>query len=234
MAAGASRPQPPACSRTTPDHEAVSRGSAGAPGAAFSATSRLALVSDSEKPGLDRRTFLERLLATASASAALPSLVACRRACAPTVLPSLARTFDPREWAIVEAASSRIVPTDELPGAKEANVVGFIDAQLAEPHFRVFKREFEAGVSALELVSATRFGSRFLEIKPEEQDVVLGAIQVGEGSAGDFSASHFFQVLFVLTLEGLLSDPVHGGNRDRAGWTILGYAPGPPHPKEPR
>jgi gluconate 2-dehydrogenase gamma chain len=179
---------------------------------------------------VERRAFLDALLRAAVAGSALAWIPACRRGCAPTESPRAARTFDEREWAVVEAAASRIVPTDDLPGAREANVVGFIDAELASPHFAVFRREFEAGVSALELVAAARFGARFLEIAAEDQDVVLRAIQDGEGSAGDFSAAHFFQVLFVLTLEGLLSDPAHGGNRDQSGWKVIGYFPAPPRP----
>lgn len=131
---------------------------------------------------------------------------------------------------MVEAAAGRLLPTDDLPGAREANVVGFIDAQLAEPHFSVFRREFEAGVSALELVAAARFGARFLEVTPEQQDEVLGALQDGEGTTHGFAADHFFQVLFTLTLEGFLSDPIHGGNKDESGWKMIGFAPEEPRP----
>lgn len=158
-------------------------------------------------------------------------LSSCRSGCARSDSASR-KTFDPREWAVVEAACSRIVPSDdELPGAREANVVGFIDAQLAESHFAVFRREFEAGISALELVSAARFGTRFLEVTPDQQDAVLHAVQDGEGSTSGFSASHFFQVLFALTLEGLLCDPVHGGNRGQVGWKLIGFVPEEPRPR---
>jgi gluconate 2-dehydrogenase gamma chain len=181
------------------------------------------------KLGLDRREFLERVVVLAGA-ALLPIPSGCRSSCSRTPTPTAARTFDPREWAVVDAACSRIIPTDDLPGAREANVVGFIDGQLVDPHFAVFKREFEAGISALELVAAAKFGSRFMEIAPERQDEVLAAIQVGEGSTEGFSAAHFFQVLFTLTIEGLLSDPVHGGNKDEVGWKIIGFAPDAPRP----
>ncbi len=161
----------------------------------------------------------------------MPFPLGCKSGCARTGESRGALTFDAREWGVVEAATSRLVPSDDgLPGAREANVVGYIDRQLAEPHFAVFKREFEAGVSALELVAAAKFGARFLEVEPAQQDEVLTAIQAGEGSTGDFSAEHFFQVLLTLTLEGLLCDPVHGGNRNEAGWKLIGYVPGPPRP----
>ncbi|MBI4507987.1 MAG: gluconate 2-dehydrogenase subunit 3 family protein [Deltaproteobacteria bacterium] len=179
--------------------------------------------------GLDRREFLERVAVLVGA-VLVPLPLGCRSGCSRTPAPAAAKTFDPREWAVVEAACSRIIPTDDLPGAREANVVGFIDGQLADPNFAVFKREFEAGVSALELVAAAKFGSRFMEIRPEQQDEVLAALQDGEGSTNAFSAAHFFQVVFTLTIEGLLSDPVHGGNKDEAGWKVIGFVPEAPHP----
>ncbi|MGH3634066.1 MAG: gluconate 2-dehydrogenase subunit 3 family protein, partial [Mycobacterium sp.] len=35
--------------------------------------------------------------------------------------------FTEHEWNTIEAATSRIIPTDHHPGAKEARVVVFID-----------------------------------------------------------------------------------------------------------
>ena len=32
-----------------------------------------------------------------------------------------------------------------------------------------------------------------------------------------------FSLLLTLTLEGFLSDPQHGGNRNRVGWTFAGH-----------
>lgn len=180
------------------------------------------------KPGLDRRELLER--AAMLAGALLLPLPSCRPRCAPSAAAPAAKTFDARAWAAVDAASSRIIPTDDLPGAHEANVVGFIDAQLAQPHFAVFKREFVAGLAALDLVAAEKHGARFADNTPAQQDEVLAAIQAGEGSSGAFSADHFFQVLFTLTLEGFLSDPVHGGNKDQAGWKVIGFVPEEPRP----
>lgn len=176
-----------------------------------------------------RRDVLELLLAFAGA-ATVPLPLGCRTACAGR-REAPPRTFDRREWSVVEAACSRLIPSDDgQAGAREANVVGYIDLQLAQPHFAVFKQEFEAGASALELVSAAMFGNRFLEVAPGQQDQVLSAVQSGEGSAAGFSAEHFFQVLHTFTLEGFLSDPVHGGNRNEVGWKVIGYAPGHPRP----
>ncbi|MBW2426552.1 MAG: gluconate 2-dehydrogenase subunit 3 family protein, partial [Deltaproteobacteria bacterium] len=41
------------------------------------------------------------------------------------------RALDPREWAVVEAITARILPTDDTPGALEAGCVNFIDKALS-------------------------------------------------------------------------------------------------------
>src|SRR5262245_3180967 len=41
------------------------------------------------------------------------------------------RVFASREWRTIDALVSRILPSDDGPGAREAGVVGFIDRQLS-------------------------------------------------------------------------------------------------------
>jgi gluconate 2-dehydrogenase gamma chain len=38
--------------------------------------------------------------------------------------------------------------------------------------------------------------------------------------------THFFQLLRAHTIEGMFSDPMHGGNAGLIGWQLVGY-PGP-------
>src|SRR5580658_9214708 len=42
----------------------------------------------------------------------------------------MARFFDEQQYAIVQAACARLIPTDEDPGATEAGVVDYIDGFL--------------------------------------------------------------------------------------------------------
>ncbi len=155
---------------------------------------------------------------------------ACGKGCARAPGVARAKSLDPAAWATVEAATARVIPTDDLPGAREANVVGFIDRQLALPHFAVFKDEFQVGVGVLDVLALAHAKARFVALDPTGQDEVLTALADGDGSVHGFDAAHFFDVLFTLTLEGMFSDPVHGGNVDHAGWHLLGYAPAGPGP----
>ena len=142
------------------------------------------------------------------------------------------RFFTEAEARAVMAACERIFPGDDSgPGATDANVVVYIDRQLAGPYghdkYRYTKGPwiesapehgnqrkesprdiYRAGIPTL--------GSDFAEASPEEQDARLEKIE----------RTGFFNMLRSHTLEGMFSDPLHGGNQNLVGWRLVGY-PGP-------
>jgi gluconate 2-dehydrogenase gamma chain len=141
------------------------------------------------------------------------------------------RFFTADEARVVVAACSRIFPSDASgPGATEAGVVIFIDRQLAGPYgrdkFRYTKGPFlesypEHGYQGKESPSETyRAGIKtlgdFASLSPADQDARLKSIE----------KSRFFQLLRAHTIEGMFSDPMHGGNAGLIGWQLVGY-PGP-------
>jgi gluconate 2-dehydrogenase gamma chain len=56
----------------------------------------------------------------------------------------------------------------------------------------------------------------FDRLAPDAQDARLREIE----------ATDFFRLLRQHTIEGMFSDPIHGGNADCIGWQMIGY-PGP-------
>ena len=142
------------------------------------------------------------------------------------------RFFTEEEALIVAAAASRIFPSDDSgPGAKEAGVVIFIDRQLAGPwgrdRYRYTQGPFdenappELGYQGKANPRETyREGLKGLkgldQLSAAEQDSKLRAIE----------STHFFDLLRQNTIEGMFSDPVHGGNKDMIGWQLVGF-PGP-------
>jgi gluconate 2-dehydrogenase gamma chain len=140
--------------------------------------------------------------------------------------------FNAREAAFVEAAVARLIPKDELgPGALEAGVPAFIDRQLGGDwgagarfyasgpwregaptqgyQLRFTPAElFRRGVRELEV-------ERFAGLPAEAQDEYLRALEKDR--------PELFDLLLALTLEGFFSDPVYGGNRDMAGWRLVGF-----------
>jgi gluconate 2-dehydrogenase gamma chain len=136
------------------------------------------------------------------------------------------------EALIVAAAVARIFPSDESgPGAHEAGVAVFIDRQLAGPWGRDARRythePFEDGLvpefgyqGKATPRDVYRQGVKdlagFDALTPAQQDEKLRQIE----------NSVFFQLLRRNTIEGMFSDPIHGGNVDMLGWQLIGF-PGP-------
>jgi len=142
------------------------------------------------------------------------------------------RFFTEEEAMIVAAAAARIFPSDDSgPGAKEAGVVIFIDRQLAGPwgrdRYRYTQGPFDENAArefGYQGKAAPRETYReglkglkgFDALSPEEQDKKLHEIE----------NTHLFALLRQNTIEGMFSDPVHGGNVDMVGWQLVGF-PGP-------
>ena len=141
------------------------------------------------------------------------------------------RFFTAAEARVVEAACARIFPSDDSgPGAKEAGVVIFIDRQLAGPYgrdkYRYTKPPFvesmpEHGYQGKKnprevyREGIAQLGN-FVALTPAEQDQKLRAIE----------KTTFFVMLRRHTIEGMFSDPMHGGNAGLIGWQLIGF-PGP-------
>jgi len=126
--------------------------------------------------------------------------------------PSLAY-FSREQAAEVEALASRIIPTDDAPGATEAGVVYFIDRSLTT-WAKDQQQVFSEGLKKLATdVSAVVPGqTRLAALRPAQQDEVLGTID----------RTDFFGFMRFLTIIGMFTLPSHGGNRDFVGWKLLG------------
>jgi gluconate 2-dehydrogenase gamma chain len=123
---------------------------------------------------------------------------------------------------------ARILPDDELgPGAIEAGALYFLDRALtgAEMHLQGFYR---SGVRQLDAAARTQFEASFAQCTPSQQDDLIEAMarDAVPGFGRTPAACSFFEALRSHTIEGVFCDPAHGGNRNFAGWKLLGY-PGP-------
>lgn len=193
-----------------------------------------------------RRAFLASGTAAISASLLLGGCGGGESARAP-VAPHF---FESGERSFVRAAIDRLIPKDALgAGAVEAGVDDFIDAQLAGPFgqaaglymrgpFRLGTTEqgyqlpftpaqvYRLGIQRVDAHCKKQLGNVFAQLKPEQQDQVLHDLEDGKIDLGEIPAANFFNLLLGNTKEGFLADPVYGGNRDFAGWKLIGY-PGP-------
>src|SRR5690606_30177700 len=75
-----------------------------------------------------------------------------------------------------------------------------------------------------------RAGLRDLDARAQEADAAsyadLAPAARNEVFAG-FAQSSYFANLQLLTVTGMFSNPVYGGNRDEAGWKLLGIEHAP-------
>lgn len=147
------------------------------------------------------------------------------------------------EASFVTAAVDRLLPADDFPSASEAGVVDYIDRQLAGPYgsgARIYLRApfeygtpqqgYQAPFTPSQLyrralaAMATHLGGRLLGERPvAEQDAFLKRLEAGELMLGDVPSAIFFETLLANTIEGYFADPIYGGNRDMAGWRMIGF-----------
>ncbi len=176
---------------------------------------------------LSRRSFIQRLTFFGG-GVVLLGPTACKRSSSeeapppapPVVGDSPHGTFTGLEFATVAAACERIIPRDEDPGAKDANVPAYLDRMLQTPELKQMKRDLLQGLSALERRSRSMFKKGFAEAAPEQQDELLTLFKDNGPGTGE---AHFYELLVVLTLEGFLGDPSYGGNQGRVGWRLVGF-----------
>ena len=184
---------------------------------------------------VSRRHFLAHGAGGLSAvwlSAHWPALLAAAthaRQAAQSAAPAKFEFFAADEAKEIDAITSRIIPSDETPGAHEAGVVYFIDRGLTT--FDVDdQKTYREGLPELQARVAEMFPgtSKFSALTPGQQDEVLHSfdVQSPHGRQRRFrtspGAQNFFETLRQHTVAGFLVDPDYGGNRDGAGWKVIG------------
>ena len=118
------------------------------------------------------------------------------------------------EAADIEAVAAQIVPTDDSPGAREAGVVYFFDRALGS---------FYAQLASDYRAQLATFQAAYRQRHPAARSfaALTAAEQVNFLKGIDETA--FFQTTRLLTLLGMFALPAYGGNRDGAGWTLIGF-----------
>ena len=160
-------------------------------------------------------------------------------------------TLTATEWDFLVAAVDTLIPADELtPSASDCGVVVFMDRQLASAWgggakmyrggpFRKGKpgqgyqlpltpREFfAAGIAATNAWSLKTYSKEFDRLSQQQREEALKTLDQGKAELPDFNGKQFFEALLEITMEGFFADPIYGGNRNKAGWKLVGY-PGLP------
>lgn len=154
------------------------------------------------------------------------------------------------EKHFLDAATERLIPGDAgNPGANRAGVTVFIDRQLSGPYGMAETwymrgpwsrgtdeqgyqskltpaQMYRAAIRNIQSYCQQKYQKAFEALSPDQQDAVLHGLEEGDIDLPEAPAKDFFTMLLQNTQEGFLADPMYGGNRDFAGWKLIGF-PGP-------
>jgi len=156
--------------------------------------------------------------------------------------------------AVVIAATARLIPGPDddpaeigRPGAREADVIGYIDGlldafEVAPP--RVFaggpfsgRRGGDAAMADFIELDEIELAGWTARISALREQYVTGIQTLDRAAGGDFSAASthdqdailatdpggFTTVLMEHAIEGMYSNPEYGGNADLVGWQSIGF-----------
>ncbi len=164
--------------------------------------------------------------------------------------------FTVHQAAVVREATARIIPgpTDDPleaghPGAREANVVRYVDVLLTaldhRPEHLYGGGPFGAAATQFVALSAQQrrgWEPRIAKLKQAYRD---GITMLDAMAGGDFTtagaveqdqilvspdAAAFLQILYTHAIEGTYSHPMYGGNADKSGWAEIKF-PGDSQPR---
>lgn len=141
------------------------------------------------------------------------------------------RVLSAEEWITMEAVCERIYPADKDPGATDANVVNYIDAQLQHLPVSSFVPVVKSVVRTLDRFAMLKARTRFAQLPVADQIAMIKKME--QSRAGRFAGARVMRILVAITLEGVFGDPVYGGNKDKVGWKHIGFSPQLPAPRCP-
>ena len=202
--------------------------------------------------GINRREFLKGAVAgSAVATTAAVGLTSApaeaqQRPAAPANPGYSFLSLD--EAAFVEAVVDHMVPADQYsPKGTDLGINIFIDRALGggwgkgdrmymqgpwkqgHPNqgYQLPLRPAElyrAGIAATNAYCKKTYSKSFDQLPAEQKQEVLVGLQ---GNKIKFDsglpANTFFSTMYQTVMEGMFADPIYGGNRNKAGWKMIGF-----------
>jgi gluconate 2-dehydrogenase gamma chain len=151
------------------------------------------------------------------------------------------------EAAFIEAAVDTLIPSDEVgPGALELGVAVFIDRQMASGYgrgdrlylqgpfiegtpeqgyqLRMTPSELlQAGIADVNAHVQEKFKTSFDLLSPQDRAAVLTELETRKIALPTVPTGTFFELLYDLTMLGYFADPIHGGNKGKGSWKMIGF-----------
>jgi len=152
------------------------------------------------------------------------------------------------EQAFVEALVDHMVPADALsPKGTDIGINTYIDRALAGgwgKGERLYMQGpwklgvpsqgyqlpltpaelYRAGIAAANAFCVKTYGKSFDKITESQREEFLLGLQAGKVTFENGPPARvFFTTMYQTVMEGMFSDPIYGGNRNKAGWKIIGF-----------
>src|SRR5262245_52864856 len=202
--------------------------------------------------GLPRRDFLKGAVVGGAAAATTTTAVTLAQdaqAQQPASPAAEGYSFlNLEQAAFVEALVDHMVPADELtPKGTDLGINVYIDRALAGAWGRgdrlymqgPWKRGtpnqgyqlpltpaqlYREGIAATNAHCRKTYGKAFDRLEEGQREEVLVALSGGKITfEGGLPARTFWGTLYQTVMEGMFSDPIYGGNRNKAGWKLIGF-----------
>ncbi len=201
-------------------------------------------------PGLGRRDFLKGAV-VGGAAAATTGFETSAQAQQAAAAPAAAgySFLNPEEAAFVEALVDHMVPADELtPKGTDIGINIYIDRALAGSWGkgdRLYMQGpwktgapsqgyqlpltpaqlYRAGIAATNAYCTKAYGKSFDRLDEKQREDVLVGLSTGKISfESKLPVRVFWTTVYETVMEGMFSDPIYGGNRNKAGWKLVGFA----------
>ena len=205
-----------------------------------------------ENDRIDRRAFLKGAVAggAAAATVVLPPSAQAQASGATTAAPASAgyAFLNADESAFIEALVDHMVPADALtPKGTDIGLNIFIDRALAGAWGkgdRLYMQGpwkqgtpsqgyqlpltpselYRAGIAAANAHCVKTYQKSFDRLAENQREEFLLALQGGKVTFDNGPPARvFFTTVYQSVMEGMFSDPIYGGNRNKAGWKLIGF-----------
>jgi len=132
--------------------------------------------------------------------------------------------FNDDDALTIAAFAERLMPgAPGKPGARDADVLNYIDLALAGAYADL-QDFYRRGLAQLDAQCRAAYGMPFAKLDVARQDEVIAALEQGKATGFLWpTAQSFFATLRTHTMEGMFADPIYGGNKDFAGWRLVGF-----------
>jgi len=83
---------------------------------------------------------------------------------------------------------------------------------------------YRAGIAATNAHCRRTYGKVFDRLDEKQREEVLIGLSTGKVSFDNgLPVRVFWTTIYQTVMEGMFSDPIYGGNRNKAGWRLIGF-----------